>query len=75
MPNWEYCTVVHLINRDGWDGFYFPPGTPVKAGGYGKSIMSAQEKIAELGNEGWELVSVTQPYQVETRYHFKRLEK
>lgn len=37
-----------------------------------KSPLQVQEKMNELGSEGWELVTATESYSPETFLYFKR---
>ncbi|MFQ5570641.1 MAG: hypothetical protein ACE5G0_13240 [Rhodothermales bacterium] len=66
VVKWEYCALRANINDGKKFLKYFAAGKP-------SSIEDIHRTMAELGQEGWELVSLAQISQPDARvYYFKR---
>ncbi|MDX1521855.1 MAG: hypothetical protein R3264_09525 [Anaerolineae bacterium] len=66
MTTWEYCAIRADINSGKNYLKFFSEGSP-------SEIKDVHESCAQLGREGWELVTLTQISQPDSRvYYFKR---
>ena len=66
MTTWEYCAIRADINSGKNYLKFFSEGTP-------SEINDVHESCAQLGRDGWELVTLTQISQPDSRvYYFKR---
>jgi hypothetical protein len=69
MTKWEYCAIRASVNGEVMKLKYFSPTPEAKV----VDINDVHQSIARLGQEGWEMVSLTQISQPDARvYYFKR---
>jgi hypothetical protein len=77
-PEWEYCSLSRFPRRPESTDYVHqftifgePPGEPVRQREEGEQA-AWQQKIADLGHEGWEMMYITQ-LDGGTTLHFKRM--
>ncbi len=69
MTKWEYCAIRASVNGEVMKLKYFSPSPEAKV----VDINDVHQSIARLGEEGWEMISLTQISQPDARvYYFKR---
>ena len=69
MTKWEYCAIRSNVG----DGKNFLKFFDASGEGGPKEVSDAHQTIAQLGLEGWELVTLTQISQPDARvYYLKR---
>ncbi len=69
MPSWEYCAIRANIDSDVKKLKFFSstPESEIR------DVEDVHQAIAQLGEEGWEMISLVQISQPDARvYYFKR---
>ncbi len=69
MSKWEYCAIRDSLTGEGRKLKFFSSTPDAKV----EDIDDVHKSIAKLGEDGWEMVSLTQISQPDARvYYFKR---
>jgi hypothetical protein len=69
MSSWEYCALRANIDSDVKKLKFFSPTPESEV----RDVEDIHQTIAQLGEEGWEMISLVQISQPDARvYYFKR---
>ncbi len=69
MSSWEYCAIRDMIGSEVTKLKFFSTGPDSEI----RDIDDVHQTIAQLGQDGWEMVSLVQISQPDARvYYFKR---